>query len=114
MNTKPSQVMKKTCYTLLVGLASLLAAGAQTATTPADPPPEATNAPAPVAVSDTNAVASPGAAQPATVADTNTPAATVESAPDTNTNPPVMAPVGIPQIKFSDVPIRTAIENLAR
>jgi len=113
MNTKPNQVMKKTCYTVLVGLASLLAAGAQTTTTPADPPPEATNAP--VAIADTNAVASPpDVAQPATVADTNTPTATVESATDANTNPPVMAPVGIPQIKFSDVPIRTAIENLAR
>ncbi len=112
MNTKPNQVMKRTCYTLLVGLASLLAAGAQTTTTPADPPPEATNAP--TAVSDTNAVTSPDVAQPATVADTNIPAATVESATDANTNPPVMAPVGIPQIKFSDVPITTAIENLAR
>ena len=93
--------MKKTCYTLLVGLASLLAAGAQT-TTPADPPPEATNAPAET-LAATNAVTAPAAA----------PAATVEETTDTDTNSPAAAPVG-QNIKFSDVPIRTAIENLAR
>ncbi len=132
MKTKPNQIMKKTCFTLLVGLASLLAVEAQTDPTPANPPVEATNT-----------AAAPDAGQPAAVADTNTPAATeatpakdtnatatvtneASSATDTNapataeattatdTNSAVAEPVAIPQIKFSDVPITTAIENLAR
>ncbi|MES1181004.1 MAG: secretin N-terminal domain-containing protein, partial [Verrucomicrobiota bacterium] len=104
--------MKKTCYTLLVGLASLLAAGAQT-TTPADPPPEATtNAPAETPA-DNNTVTAPAAAPATPAADSAAPAATVEETTDTNTNPPAAAPIG-QNIRFSDVPIRTAIENLAR
>ncbi len=99
--------MKKNSYILLVGLASLLAAGAQT-TTPADPPPEATNAPAETPAA-TNAVIAP--ATPA--ADSNAPAATVEGTTDTDTNPPAAAPVG-QNIKFLSVPITTAIESLAR
>jgi len=106
--------MKKTCYALLVGLASLLAAQAQTASTPADSPPE-TNAPPAEAQPAVNAAA-PEVAPAATPADAGAPVADSTAAAEsgTDTNPPVMAPVGIPQIKFSDVPIRTAIENLAR
>ena len=99
--------MKKNSYILLVGLASLLAAGAQT-TTPADPPPEATNAPAETPAA-TNAVIAP--ATPA--ADSNAPAATVEGTTETDTNPPAATPVG-QNIKFLSVPITTAIESLAR
>ena len=112
MKTKPHQVMKKTCYTLLVGLVSLLAAGAQTNSTPTDPPPESPSAPAEVQPAANTATA-PATAEATAATSTNTSAAespAVESATDA----PVAAPVGIPQIKFSDVPITTAIENLAR
>ena len=84
--------MKTTCYTLLVGLSCMLAAKAQTN--------------------------SPSATQPA---DTNVaPAAVVAAAPDAVTNPdaatnaPTVAAVGIPHIRFNDVLITVAIENLAR
>jgi len=197
--------MKKTCYTLLVGLASLVLAGAQT-NDDIQPAPAAdtTNAMAaeapaasPSAMAETNAAATESPAPPAasvpgnnassiaysnliqalattneampqaasgepsategttsaagatdeaaettstseTVANTTTnstltaettnmennagtksemtgtnSSATTASAEETETNAPAVA-VGIPQIKFSDVPITTAIENLAR
>ena len=112
MNTKLNQVMKKTCYTVLIGLASLLAAEAQTNTVPPPESAQATNASA--AMLTTNSPAAPvaGEISPAAVPAT-VPAAPTEIAMD-STNPPAMASVGIPQIKFSDVPITTAIENLAR
>lgn len=187
-HTKSNQAMKKTCYTLLVGLASLVLAGAQTNDMNDMSATDSTNAPvaeAPPAMSsaatDINTVTdapaataeSPAAndtvpmaedaapmadanATPSTEAmemetnageSTNSPIETTEagttsamtnspeeaaSAPlmateeattnttttavndeGTDTNAPPVA-VGIPQIKFSDVPITTAIENLAR
>jgi type II secretory pathway component GspD/PulD (secretin) len=93
--------MKKICYTLLVGLSCALTATAQTNDATAAAPTDTNSAPV-VVLADTNAAAAPAPSEAAPVGDTNTAAA------------PVMAAVGIPQIKFSDVPITTAIENLAR
>lgn len=109
--------MKKTCYTLLVALASLVVAEAQNESPQPQPAPtvetaSATNAASPVVPAASDA--------PASIATNDTP---VTDAPITNAPavddamaapaaPPVA--VGIPQIKFSDVPITTAIENLAR
>jgi type II secretory pathway component GspD/PulD (secretin) len=116
--------MKKTAYyILLAGLAGALTANAQTnPAVPAELPVAATN-PAEVVLTDTNAVA-PAATNsaPAPIeADTNTapqaPAAAAVPAPATTiTNAPETAtPAGdIPLVQFSDVPITTAIENLAR
>jgi type II secretory pathway component GspD/PulD (secretin) len=93
--TKPNPAMKKTCYTLLVALASLVVASAQTNDPQPAPPVEPTSvmtaepAAAPVVIAETHDDAIPAA-------------------------PPAPVAVGIPQIKFSDVPITTAIENLAR
>jgi type II secretory pathway component GspD/PulD (secretin) len=97
----------KTITILLLTLACLLTAVAQTnPPAPADAP--VTNSVAVAPAADTNAPVTP----PAVVADTNA-AATAAPAPATepDTN---AATAGIPQIKFSDVPITTAIENLAR
>lgn len=179
--------MKKTCYTLLVGLASLVMAGAQTAESTNAMPPDApasteatagdaagmdraamaytnlmraladTNTPganAATAVPATNAPAAAMTAGAAAMTMTNRetsgetaanalPAAAVAAGMNTNaapgsnslasagsaeastnaaapaagesdeTNLPPVA-VGIPQIRFTDVPITTAIENLAR
>jgi type II secretory pathway component GspD/PulD (secretin) len=80
----------------MVGLASLLAVTAQN-----NPPAEAPPA--------TDATANPPPASVAVATDTNT-AAETDAAE--GTNQPVAG--GIPQIKFSDVRITTAIENLAR
>jgi type II secretory pathway component GspD/PulD (secretin) len=136
MKTKIHQAMKTTCCTLLVGLASVFLAAAQTESTPAAPMEAAT--PPVVETAPPQPVASePVAAQPAAAPETATPApaaepqpaaapeaaapaaapaAPVASATETpvteETNAPVA--VGIPQIRFSDVPITTAIENLAR
>ena len=98
----------KTITTLLLTLACLLTAVAQTnPPTPADAP--ALNSVAVAPAADTNA---PVAPTPPPTADTNAPAPTAPT-PVTDTNAaPVTA--GIPQIKFSDVPITTAVENLAR
>ena len=116
--------MKKIAYTLLLlGASSLLAAHAQT-----NAPADLTNAPAIVAAADVAAPApvttSAAPETPAAPASTNDVAAqTAPAAPmATNTvadaaagsTPVVAAPVSIPLIQFSDVPIRTAIENLAR
>ena len=95
VKTKSNQAMKTTCSIVLIGLTCLLSATAQTTNSAApEQPTEATNtvpATATTATTDTNMVA---------------PTVTAEPAPT--------AAVGIPQIKFSDVPITTAIENLAR
>jgi type II secretory pathway component GspD/PulD (secretin) len=90
--------MKKTFYTLLVGLTCALTTKAQTNDTTAVAPTDTNSAPV-VAPADTNVTTAPVASDAAPVVDTNT---------------VVTAAVGIPQIKFSDVPITTAIENLAR
>lgn len=103
----------KTITTLLLTLACLLSAMAQpNPPAPADAP--ATNSVAVAPTADTNVP--PVLPTPT---DTNAPAAM-----DTNAAPSAVvapadsaaAPVaaGIPQIKFSDVPITTAVENLAR
>jgi len=84
--------MKTTCYILLIGLTCQLSATAQTTNSALpDQPTEAPNTTPITATTETNMA---------------TPAAAAEPAPT--------AAVGIPQIKFSDVPITTAIENLAR
>lgn len=122
--------MKKIIYTLLLaGLASAFIARAQTNTAAPGQPVDNTNtavtappttnsapeaAPAPAAT-DTNP---PPAADGAPVTDTNPPpaapaAATTNSEPATATNGTATAE-NIPLIQFSDVPITTAIENLAR
>lgn len=90
--------MKKTCYTLLVGLTCALNTQAQTNEATASVPADTNSAPIAV-LTETNATPAP---------------AVTETAPSVDTNPPVVVAVGIPQIKFSDVPITTAIENLAR
>jgi len=108
----------KTNYTLLLLLACLLPTVAQT-----NPPATAadtagTNPPAAVVLPDTNAVAAPeatetntaAAATPPAPAETNGTATSAPAAADSSAVPST----GIPQIKFSDVPITTAIENLAR
>ena len=161
--------MKKTCYTLLIALASLMMAQAQTDETPPAQPADAavampeTNATSPAEAGGTPAAATePAGATAATPAAEPTPvqaagetsaagaaestsatepmpapvqgdtnasataavetkteaaATSPENNADSGTNAPAeTAPVavGIPQIKFSDVPITTAIENLAR
>jgi len=85
----------KTTYILLAVLATLLPVMGQT---------------------NDAAAPQPAVLQSAPVApDTNTPMAAVptDSAMTASNLPPPVS-VGIPQIKFSDVPITTAIENLAR
>jgi type II secretory pathway component GspD/PulD (secretin) len=117
--------MKKiTYYLLLAGLASVLSARAQTNSAAPGQPMDSTNAvvatqpegssaaatnsapavpPAPAAA-DTNAAASPTAAAASPTAPAATSAANAPAAPAEN----------IPLIQFSDVPITTAIEHLAR
>ena len=97
----------KTITTLLLTLACLLTALAQTnPPAPADAP--ATNSVAVAPAADTNAPVPPTPPPPA---DTNTVVTNAPAAADSAAAP---ATTGIPQIKFSDVPITTAIENLAR
>ena len=107
--------MKKIAYNiLLAGLASVLIARAQTNATAPGQPVDNTNTAA-TALSTTN----PVAATVTVVADTNvttTVTTTVTSnsvfAAVSATNTAVVS--SIPLIQFSDVPITTAIENLAR
>lgn len=113
IQTKPNQAMKKTCYTLLVALASLVVAEAQTNDPQPAQPVEttiATNAVAPTEPAPA-AVEAPGTATTTNAAVASDAAATTDVPV---ASPPPPAAVGIPQIKFSDVPITTAIENLAR
>ncbi|MBW8865609.1 MAG: hypothetical protein JF609_11955 [Verrucomicrobia bacterium] len=124
---------------LLVGVAGQLAVNAQTDTTVTNQPADAaTNAPAAitadatnaptapvVAATDTNAAPAMSTNVVAAAAATNAPMAaatepaTTNSAPASTTNATMAAtapaaPASIPLIQFSDVPITTAIENLAR
>ena len=95
--------MKKIAYIiLLAGAASLLVAQAQTNATTSAPSPGETNLP-PVVMPVTNEVAF----TPMTNVPVVAPAIDATAAP-------VPAAPGIPLIQFSDVPITTAIENLAR
>jgi type II secretory pathway component GspD/PulD (secretin) len=96
--------MKKICYTLLIGLASMLVAQAQNNSTPSTEPTEATNL----------VVAASPVLDAVPALDPKAPVAVLESSTGDSTNPSVATVVPIPQIKFSDVPITTAIENLAR
>ncbi len=113
---------------LLAGLTSLLAAKAQTNAGTVTPPAEANALAAPVtqvpAVPGTNPAAVELAPAPLPAATTNE----VATTPSTNTVPTAAAPTApagtnspaaasapvIPLIHFSDVPITTAIESLAR
>ncbi len=98
----------KTITTLLLTLACLFSAVAQT-NPPATTDAPATNSVAVAPAADTNAPV-----PPPPLADTNAAAITAPAPatePDTNA---ATANAGIPQIKFSDVPITTAVENLAR
>lgn len=119
--------MKTTSIALIIGLASLLVAESQTNLSAPDQA-AASNAPAPITVTPTPAVAVPAettSTNPPTPVMETVPAEATNSAATTSTNPvpaaeesqaaaaPVVT-VGIPQIKFSDVPITTAIENLTR
>lgn len=127
MKTKIHQAMKTTCCTLLVGLASVFLATAQTESTPAAqpevaappaieaaPPPPVASEPAPghtAAAAPEAAAPAPTAEAPAAPAVAVAPeAAATEATEATNAT----VAVGIPQIRFNDVPITTAIENLAR
>ena len=94
--------MKITYYTLLVGLTCMLTAKAQTN--------DATSV-APVVTNSVDSTAATNPSPMTTDANTNEPAIAADS---TAAAAPMVAAVGIPQIKFSDVPITTAIENLAR
>jgi len=120
MNTQPKNAMKKTASILIIGLASIILAKAQTESEPAIPdatPVAATVAAEPAAepAAVAPAAAEPAAAEPAaaepTVAEPVAAVSGDEPADDSMNKP---APVTIPQIKFSDVPLTTAIENLAR
>lgn len=123
MNTKPQNAMKKTAYMLIIGLVSVILAKAQTEPAPTEPAatpstpaaavePAATPATAPADAPPVVTETAP-APEPAKAAPSAEPAVAASTEPvDAATNAP--APVGIPQIKFSDVPITTAIENLAR
>ena len=99
--------MKTTCYSLLVGLTCVLTVKAQTSTTSTAPAVDTNTAPA--AVIAAAPAPAPAATDAAAAASTN-----LTTAPTDASAAPVVAAVGIPQIKFSDVPITTAIENLAR
>ena len=111
-------------YLLLAGLAGGLIARAQTGTAAPGQPVDNTNTAVAAAPEATNAPATtnPPPTTPApAVADTNaaaTGSATVTSNSVLNaasaTNAPAAAPENIPLIQFSDVPITTAIEHLAR
>ena len=99
--------MKKIAYNiLLAGAASLLVVQAQTnATTSASSPGE-TNPP-PVVLPATNEVT-------ATPVPAVAPAIDATAVPAPSAGATIPAAPGIPLIQFSDVPITTAIENLAR
>lgn len=119
MNTKPKNAMKKTASILLIGLASVILAKAQTESDPGTPAvtPAATAVAEPAATPPTEPAATPAATEPTTSAGsmpTPEPATTTATTEPADDSAKMPAPVGIPQIKFSDVPITTAIENLAR
>lgn len=125
MNTKPKNAMKKTASILLIGLASVILAKAQTESDPGTPAvtPATTAVAEPAATPPaepavpTEPAATPAATEPATAADNMSkpgPTTTTAATEPTDDSAKAPAPVGIPQIKFSDVPITTAIENLAR
>jgi type IV pilus assembly protein PilQ len=104
--------MKKIAHIIvLTGLASVLAAHAQTNSTTDNPPAISTNASVVIIDTTTNTASTNSVIeiQPA-AAPTNPPAVVVAEV----AGPVVTANSGIPLIQFSDVPLTTAIENLAR
>ena len=118
--------MKKTAtIILLAGLSIMLAARAQTNVAPGNPPLDAvantnalsgSNIPAAVVLSSAPAPAmatNETPAAPGTNAAPAAPSPAMATAADTNSPAPAGGPV-IPLIHFSDVPITTAIESLAR
>jgi type II secretory pathway component GspD/PulD (secretin) len=116
--------MKKIAYNILfAGLASVLIARAQTNPAASSQPVDNTNA-AIADLSATNTVATatnsvPEAMPAPGAADTSAAAVVIvtsNSAPPgvSTANAPANGAVSIPLIQFSDVPITTAIENLAR
>jgi type II secretory pathway component GspD/PulD (secretin) len=122
MKTKLNQAMNKTCCTLLVSLAGIYYAVAQSEVTNTQPQSVDTPPVAAVEVAVTNAAPAAPAAVIAEAGTNSVVASPLEGTNQivgvagevlpANTNAPVA--VGIPQIRFSDVPITTAIENLAR
>ncbi len=113
--------MKKIAYNiLLAGLASTLAANAQTNATPDSQPVDTNNPPNIVIVATTNNVAMETTNQiPPVVVITN--ATVILEAAATNgvpvadsTAPAAEAGIGIPLIQFSDTALTVAIESLAR
>jgi Flp pilus assembly secretin CpaC len=94
--TKLRSAMKTYCLALLAGVTGTLTVCAQT------------NVPQPAADLATNVTTTTVSNAPVAATQPNAAAADAVA-----TNPPP-ADAGIPQIKFSDVPITTAIENLAR
>ena len=106
---------KTLIVTLLGCLVWQQAVLSQTDTTATNPPATGAVAPAsqPAGAPDTNSVASPAAPDSSVAAA----ASTNESASVTSSNETASAstaPASIPLIQFQDVPITTAIENLAR
>jgi type II secretory pathway component GspD/PulD (secretin) len=88
---------------------------AATEATPVETAP-ITSAPEPVSATPAPAAEAPAPvpAAAATNAAIAAPDTSTETAMPATTNAPEQVAVGIPQIRFSDVPITTAIENLAR
>ncbi len=105
--------MKKIAHYLLLGTASLVAAYAQTNTSVTNAPADWTNTTAVVSTSTNEVPTIATTATNAPAVETN--AAPVVAAEPAGTNAPaVVVASSIPLIQFSDVPITTAIENLAR
>ena len=115
--------MKKTAtIILLAGLSIMLGARAQTNVAPRNPPLDAvantnalsgSNMPAAVVLSSPAMATNETPAAPGTNAAPAAASPAVVTAADTNSPAPAGGPV-IPLIHFSDVPITTAIESLAR
>jgi len=110
---KKHHYMKKIAHLIvLTGLAGVLAAQAQTNSPTASPVGESTNAPVVAVISQSSTVV-------VTTTNTATTNTVVSEVATTNVSTAATAPApatnaGIPLIQFSDVPLTTAIENLAR
>jgi hypothetical protein len=111
--------MKKIAHLIvLTGLAGVLAAQAQTNSTTGSPTVESTNSPAvTVITSQSSTVVVTTTNSDSTSTTISAPPAPATNAPVTTPTVAAVAPVattGIPLIQFADVPLTTAIENLAR
>lgn len=113
--------MKKIAYSiLLAGLASVFIARAQTNSAAPSQPVDNTNAAAALPATNSVTETAPAPAPAPVAINTNGNAAVIPTdtsnpgpAPESATNAPATN-ANIPLIQFSDVPITTAIENLAR